>query len=122
MQASKRQAADKVQGALAAIKGMASTQTVALQPFSPAQTAQQVSAAFGDVEVGAELAKEVFARTSGLPAFIEQVRLSETGAGSCPRFQVHMGCIYQEPSLPGRYARASAAYPTPGPSHSEWEV
>ena len=87
--------ADRVQGALQAIKGMASTQTVALQPFSPVQTAQQVSAAFGDAEVGAELAKEVFARTSGLPAFIEQVSIY-SGCRGCQTLLVqgvHRACM-----------------------------
>ena len=43
-----------------------------MQALTLQQTAQQVSAAFDNAELGDELARDIFGRTSGLPAFIEQ--------------------------------------------------
>ena len=74
MQAGHQTMAGKAQAALQQLHALPGTQRVALPAFDLQQTAQQVSAAFGDAEVGGELAREVFARTSGLPAFIEQAR------------------------------------------------
>lgn len=51
-----------------------------MQALTLQQTAQQVSAAFDNAEIGDELARDIFGRTSGLPAFIEQVGLAAHGS------------------------------------------
>ena len=53
-------------------KASASSSWEGLQALTLQQTAQQVSAAFDNAELGEDLARDIFGRTSGLPAFIEQ--------------------------------------------------